>query len=176
MSRVIRALFLDDDPSQDTVYHMQVQLTAVMVPSGRDAVPLVGTELEKIVGSLPKTARDLDGITYKIVKYVWKAVHTKFCILLDMSETVDNAWSSMLMTKVKRGGLPPNLYKLLIVYFFDRKLPFPVRVKVMAYADVVTVLAEAPSRSEIEGWSRVALDQIREWGRRNRLGFSPAKS
>ncbi|GBP83395.1 hypothetical protein EVAR_63060_1 [Eumeta japonica] len=109
-----------------------------------------------------------------------------------MSETVDNAWWSMLMTKVKQGGLPPNLYKLLMDYFSDRKVRLfigkevvwkrstigylQVRVKVMAYADVVTVLAEAPSRSEIEGLSWVALDLIQEWGGHKRLGFSPAKS
>ncbi|GBP23613.1 Retrovirus-related Pol polyprotein from type-1 retrotransposable element R1 [Eumeta japonica] len=56
------------------------------------------------------------------------------------------------------------------------RLPFPAGVKVVAYADDVTVLVEAPSRSEIEGRSQAALNLIREWGGRNRLSFSPTKS
>ncbi|GBP84501.1 Retrovirus-related Pol polyprotein from type-1 retrotransposable element R1 4 [Eumeta japonica] len=49
-------------------------------------------------------------------------------------------------------------------------------IKVVAYAGDLTALVEAPSRFKIERRSQVALDLIREWGGRNRLGFSPAKS
>ncbi|GBP83396.1 hypothetical protein EVAR_63061_1 [Eumeta japonica] len=87
MSGMLRALCLDDDPRRDTAYHMQVQLAAVMVPSGRDAVPFVGTKLGKIVRSLPKTTRGLDGITCKIVKHVWKAAQMKFVRLYDKCVT-----------------------------------------------------------------------------------------
>ncbi|GBP23612.1 RNA-directed DNA polymerase from mobile element jockey [Eumeta japonica] len=49
MSGVLRALCPDDDPGRDTEYHVLVRLAAAMVSSGRDADPLVGTELGGIV-------------------------------------------------------------------------------------------------------------------------------
>ncbi|GBP65858.1 Retrovirus-related Pol polyprotein from type-1 retrotransposable element R1 [Eumeta japonica] len=161
----------------------------------------VGRSTRTALNSILGTARD------STEKYVQ-------CIFLDISGAFDNAWWPMVLTKAKRGGLPPNLYRLLTNYFVDRKvglfigtevswkrstmgcpqgsvlgpalwnvlmddllrLPFPAGIKVVAYADDLTVLVEAPSRSEIERRSRVALDLIREWGGRNRLEFSPAKS
>ncbi|GBP63895.1 Retrovirus-related Pol polyprotein from type-1 retrotransposable element R1 [Eumeta japonica] len=44
------------------------------------------------------------------------------CIFLDISGAFDNAWWPMVLTKAKRGGLPPNLYRLLTNYFVDRKV------------------------------------------------------
>ncbi|GBP65872.1 Retrovirus-related Pol polyprotein from type-1 retrotransposable element R1 2 [Eumeta japonica] len=70
--------------------------------------------------------------------------------------------------------LGPTLWNVLLDDLL--RLPFPAGVKVVAYADDVTVLVEAPSRSEIEGRSQAALNLIREWGGRNRLSFSPTKS
>ncbi|GBP97353.1 Retrovirus-related Pol polyprotein from type-1 retrotransposable element R1 [Eumeta japonica] len=161
----------------------------------------VGRSTRTALNSILGTARD------STEKYVQ-------CIFLDISGAFDNAWWPMVLTKAKRGGLPPNLYRLLTNYFVDRKvglfigtevswkrstmgcpqgsvlgpalwnvlmddllrLPFPAGIKVVAYADDLTVLVEAPSRSEIERRSHVALDLIREWGGRNWLEFSPAKS
>ncbi|GBP05253.1 Putative 115 kDa protein in type-1 retrotransposable element R1DM [Eumeta japonica] len=45
-------------------------------------------------------------------------------IFLDISGAFDNAWWPMVLTKVKRGGFPPNLYRLLTDYFTDRRVGF----------------------------------------------------
>ncbi|GBP63877.1 hypothetical protein EVAR_39539_1 [Eumeta japonica] len=58
MSGVLRVLCPDDDPGRDTEYHSLVWVAAATTPSDRDAAPLGGVELRRIIGSLPHTARD----------------------------------------------------------------------------------------------------------------------
>lgn len=135
-------------------------------------------------------------------------------VLLDISGAFDNAWWPMILVKAKQGGCPPNIYKILVSYFTNRrtgmfmggqavwkistmgcpqgsvlgptlwnlllddilKLPMPLGVSMVAYADDITIVIEAPSRAAIERNSQSALDAVSAWGRRNRLSFSPAKS
>lgn len=135
-------------------------------------------------------------------------------ILLDISGAFDNAWWPMVLTKAKQGGIPPNIYKVLVSYFTGRqvglfmgdrvvwkrstmgcpqgsvlgptlwnilmddilRLPMPAGVSMVAYADDVTIVIEAPSRAAIERNAQLALQAVSEWGTRNRLSFSPAKS
>ncbi|GBP52924.1 Putative 115 kDa protein in type-1 retrotransposable element R1DM [Eumeta japonica] len=52
-------------------------------------------------------------------------------IFLDISGAFDNAWWPMVLTKVKRGGFPPNLYRLLTDYFTDRRVGFLVGAEVV---------------------------------------------
>lgn len=56
------------------------------------------------------------------------------------------------------------------------RLPLSAGVSLVAYADDVTVLVEARSRSEIEVRARDALCLIEGWGTRDRLEFASAKS
>ncbi|XP_063835634.1 uncharacterized protein LOC135084822 [Ostrinia nubilalis] len=135
-------------------------------------------------------------------------------IFLDISGAFDNAWWPMIMVKVKRGGCPPNIYKMLASYFSGHRvgliagsrvlwkvstmgcpqgsvlgptlwnvlmddllrLPLPGGVSMVAYADDVTILIEANSRAAIEAAAAETLSLVTDWGVRNRLGFSPAKS
>ena len=135
-------------------------------------------------------------------------------IFLDISGAFDNAWWPMILTKVKRGGCPPNIYMMLADYFARRRvglfvgsrvewkvstmgcpqgsvlgpslwnvllddllrLPLPAGVRMVAYADDVTILIESQSRAGIEAAARITLDLVAAWGARNRLAFSPAKS
>ena len=135
-------------------------------------------------------------------------------ILLDISGAFDNAWWPMILTKAKQGGIPPNIYKILVSYFNGRRvglfvgdqvvwkrstmgcpqgsvlgptlwnvllddilrLPMPEGVSMVAYADDVTIVIEAPSRAAIEHKARVTLTAVSEWGKRNRLSFSAEKS
>ncbi|GBP40842.1 hypothetical protein EVAR_88903_1 [Eumeta japonica] len=46
------------------------------------------------------------------------------------SGAFDNAWWPMVLTKAKRGGLPPNLYRLLTNYFVDRKVGLIISTEV----------------------------------------------
>ncbi|CAK1591435.1 unnamed protein product [Parnassius mnemosyne] len=43
-------------------------------------------------------------------------------IFLDISGAFDNAWWPMMMVKAKRGGCPPNIYKMLVDYFTSRRV------------------------------------------------------
>lgn len=70
--------------------------------------------------------------------------------------------------------LGPTLWNLLLNDIL--LLPFPEGVTLIAYADDVTVVIEASSRAQIERKAGSALEAIAEWGGRNRLSFSPAKS
>lgn len=47
-------------------------------------------------------------------------------ILLDISGAFDNAWWPMILLKVKQGGAPPNLYRILVSYFTNRRVSFHV--------------------------------------------------
>lgn len=135
-------------------------------------------------------------------------------ILLDISGAFDNAWWPMVLTKAKRGGIPPNIYRMLVSYFSERRvglfvgdrvvwkratmgcpqgsvlgptlwnillddllrLPMPSGVSMVAYADDVTIAIEASSRAAIERNAQSVLQAVSEWGTRNRLSFSAAKS
>ncbi|GBP00466.1 hypothetical protein EVAR_1003_1 [Eumeta japonica] len=63
-----------------------------------------------------------------------------------------------------RRGLGPRAHLMKCPHGHLLQLPFPARVKVVAYVDDVTILVETPSWTEIKRQSRVALDPIREWG------------
>lgn len=135
-------------------------------------------------------------------------------ILLDISGAFDNAWWPMVLLKVKQGGCPPNIYRILVSYFTDRRvglfmgrqvvwkrstmgcpqgsvlgptlwnlllddilrLPMPEGVSMTAYADDITIAIEAPTRAKIERDAQYMLQAVSEWGHRNRLTFSAAKS
>lgn len=43
-------------------------------------------------------------------------------IFLDIAGAFDNAWWPMIMVKAKRGGCPPNIYRMLTSYFTDRRV------------------------------------------------------
>lgn len=45
-------------------------------------------------------------------------------IFLDISGAFDNAWWPMILLKVKQGGAPPNLYRILVSYFTNRRVCF----------------------------------------------------
>ncbi|GBP40845.1 Putative 115 kDa protein in type-1 retrotransposable element R1DM [Eumeta japonica] len=83
MSGVLRALCPDDDPGRDTEYHSLVRVTAATILSGRDAAPLGGVELGKIIGSLPHTALGLDGISSRIIRHVWRAAQEEVTRVYD---------------------------------------------------------------------------------------------
>ncbi|CAH2083495.1 unnamed protein product [Euphydryas editha] len=135
-------------------------------------------------------------------------------IFLDISVAFDNAWWPMILLKSKRGGCPPNIYRMLVDYFIDRRvgmfmghtvvwkaatmgcpqgsvlgptlwnvlmddllrLPLPGGVSIVAFGDDVTILVESGARAGLEEKSKAALKLVGEWGERNRLEFSPAKS
>lgn len=135
-------------------------------------------------------------------------------VLLDISGAFDNAWWPMVLVKLKQGGCPPNIYKLIVSYFTNRrvglfmgrqavwkkttmgcpqgsvlgptlwnlllddilKLPVPEGVSMVAYADDITLIIEAPSRAAIEKNALSSLRAVSDWGYRNRLSFSAAKS
>lgn len=135
-------------------------------------------------------------------------------VLLDISGAFDNAWWPMVLVKMKQGGCPPNIYRIIVSYFNNRrvglfmgnqvewkrstmgcpqgsvlgptiwnlllddilKLPVPEGVSMIAYADDITVVIEAPSRAAIERNALAVLGAVSDWGCRNRLSFSPNKS
>lgn len=43
-------------------------------------------------------------------------------VLLDISGAFDNAWWPMVLTKAKQGGCPPNIYRILVSYFTERRV------------------------------------------------------
>ncbi|CAK1585737.1 unnamed protein product [Parnassius mnemosyne] len=43
-------------------------------------------------------------------------------IFLDIAGAFDNAWWPMMMVKAKRGGCPPNIYRMLVDYFTFRRV------------------------------------------------------
>lgn len=45
-------------------------------------------------------------------------------IFLDISGAFDNAWWPMILLKAKQGGAPPNLYRILVSYFTNRRVSF----------------------------------------------------
>lgn len=45
-------------------------------------------------------------------------------IFLDISGAFDNAWWPMILLKAKQGGAPPNLYRILVSYFTNRRVCF----------------------------------------------------
>ncbi|GBP66709.1 Putative 115 kDa protein in type-1 retrotransposable element R1DM [Eumeta japonica] len=56
------------------------------------------------------------------------------------------------------------------------RLPLPGGCKLIAYADDVTAVIEGENRTELEKKGNALLSFLVEWGRRNRLAFSPTKS
>lgn len=137
-------------------------------------------------------------------------------VTLDIAGAFDNAWWPMILTKFKQGGCPPNIYKMLMSYFLQRRVGLFVGNRVMwkcstmgcpqgsvlgrlervagrsfetavaggeeggvgmtAYADDVTITIEGRSRADIEKKAETTLAAVADWGLRNRLGFSAAKS
>lgn len=47
-------------------------------------------------------------------------------IFLDIAGAFDNAWWPMILVKAKRGGCPPNIYRMLASYFCDRRVALVV--------------------------------------------------
>ncbi|GBP28872.1 Retrovirus-related Pol polyprotein from type-1 retrotransposable element R1 [Eumeta japonica] len=102
-------------------------------------LPVLGKILERIFLGLAKqltnnineqqhgfrvgrsTATALEGILGVVRGSAAKYVQL---IFLDISGAFDNAWWPMVLVKAKRGGLPPNLYRLLNDYFNDRRVGF----------------------------------------------------
>lgn len=135
-------------------------------------------------------------------------------VFLDISGAFDNAWWPMILLKAKQCGCSPNVFRILVSYFLNRRvglfvgdravwkvstmgcpqgsvlgptlwnlllddilrLPVPMRVGMVAYADDITVAIEASSRAEIERHAQQALGAVTSWGDRNRLTFSAHKS
>lgn len=83
-------------------------------------------------------------------------------------------WKTSTMGCPQGSVLGPALWNLLMDDLFE--LPYPDGVRLVAYADDVTVLIESDARSGIEASASCAMGLISEWGTRNRLAFSPAKS
>lgn len=85
-----------------------------------------------------------------------------------------------VMWKVSTMGCPqgsvlgPTLWNVLLDDLL--RLPLPEGTSMVAYADDVTILIEARARADIEAKAAAAMQLVAEWGVRNRLGFSPAKS
>lgn len=48
-------------------------------------------------------------------------------------------------------------------------------VKLITYADDVTVLVDADSHNKLKAAATITLGKIVEWGERNRLCFTPQK-
>ncbi|GBP63882.1 Retrovirus-related Pol polyprotein from type-1 retrotransposable element R1 [Eumeta japonica] len=109
-------------------------------------LPVLGKILEKILLELAPGLRD--GISenqhgfiprrststaLNDILGVSRGSATKYVqlIFLDISGAFDNAWWPMVLTKVKRGGFPPNLYRLLTDYFTDRRVGFLVGTEVV---------------------------------------------
>ncbi|CAK1594413.1 unnamed protein product [Parnassius mnemosyne] len=101
MHKLMSALCPDDSTDCDSPYHRQVCLLAAFMPSGGAAPPLKVEELGGIVKALPNTAPGLDGIS---------------------PGAFDNACWPMMMVKAKRGGCPPNIYRMFVDYFTSRRV------------------------------------------------------
>ncbi|CAK1581283.1 unnamed protein product [Parnassius mnemosyne] len=43
-------------------------------------------------------------------------------VFLDISGAFDNAWWPMILLKAKQGGIPPNIYRMLVDYFINRRV------------------------------------------------------
>ena len=83
-------------------------------------------------------------------------------------------WKTATMGCPQGSVLGPTLWNLLIDDVL--RLPVPEGVHVVAYADDITIVIEAASRAEIERLAQPTLQLVSEWGTRNRLAFSAAKS
>lgn len=83
-------------------------------------------------------------------------------------------WKTSTMGCPQGSVLGPTLWNLLLDDLL--RLPKPDGVTVVAYADDVTLVIEASSRASIEHKCSTVLHSVSEWGTRNRLTFSPAKS
>lgn len=83
-------------------------------------------------------------------------------------------WKSATMGCPQGSVLGPTLWNLLIDDTL--RLPTPVGVTLVAYADDVTVVIEASSRATIERHAQSTLESVLAWGIRNRLSFSSSKS
>ncbi|GBP96776.1 Probable RNA-directed DNA polymerase from transposon X-element [Eumeta japonica] len=69
---MLQTLCLDNNSIKEMAYHMLVRITAGLVSSGKNAMPVSGRELGKIVESLPNTALGLNGISWRTIKHAWK--------------------------------------------------------------------------------------------------------
>ncbi|GBP88523.1 Retrovirus-related Pol polyprotein from type-1 retrotransposable element R1 [Eumeta japonica] len=83
-------------------------------------------------------------------------------------------WKASTMGCPQGSVLGPTLWNVLMDDLL--RLPLPDGVRIVAYADDVSVLIGAESRIGIETKARDTLRLISEWGGRNRLEFSPSKS
>lgn len=83
-------------------------------------------------------------------------------------------WKTCTMGCPQGSVSGPPLWNMLLDDLL--RLPFPEGTSTVAYADDVTILIRANSRAGIEANAAAVLQLAREWGVRNRLDFSHAKS
>ncbi|GBP96302.1 Retrovirus-related Pol polyprotein from type-1 retrotransposable element R1 [Eumeta japonica] len=80
-------------------------------------------------------------------------------------------WKATTMGCPQGSVLGPTLWNLLLSDVF--RLPMPGGCRLIAYADDVTAVIGGDSRAELERKGNTLLSLLAEWGRRNRLVFSP---
>ncbi|CAK1550988.1 unnamed protein product [Leptosia nina] len=83
-------------------------------------------------------------------------------------------WKDATMGCPQGSVLGPTLWNILVDDLL--RMAVPTGVTLVAYADDVTVLVEANSRAEIERKAAATLELAVQWGERNRLMFSLAKT
>ncbi|GBP96305.1 hypothetical protein EVAR_7588_1 [Eumeta japonica] len=154
MSGVLRALCPDDDPGRDTEYHSLVRVAAATIPSGRDAAPLGGACLARAAQQEVTRVYDrcvIEGVFPGCGSAVVCSSSRREWPGGDRSAAAADypALGSGIDDGVSAGfGLRPHPVER--AHGRLAATPFPAGVKVVAYADDLTVLVGAPSRSEIE--------------------------